>query len=57
MGEVVYLPVPDKLTAEQKQHWLDEAARWGVIEEEAARNREEALRMLGMLGIERGLDG
>lgn len=57
MAEIIYLPVPNQLTPEQKQYWLDEAAKWGVIEEDAARRREDALRMLGMIGIERGLDG
>lgn len=57
MGEIIYLPTPDELTPEQKQHWLDEAAYWGVVEEDAARKREDALRMLGMIGIEKGLEG
>jgi hypothetical protein len=55
MAEIIYLPRPKELTPEQRQHWLDEAAKWGVIEEEAARKREDALRMLGMIGIEKGL--
>lgn len=57
MGEIIYLPRPDDLTPEQKQHWLDEAAHWAIVEEDAARKREDALRMLGMIGIERGLEG
>lgn len=64
MGEIVHLPVPETLTPEQRQHWHDQAAYWGVHEEAAAkalevaqRGRENALRMLGMLGIEKGLQG
>jgi len=64
MGEVIYLPPPDDVTPEQRQHWQEQAAYWGVKEEDAMtaleyaqRQRENALRMLGMLGVERGLDG
>ena len=57
MGEVIYLPQPGDLTPEQKQHWLDQAAYWGVVEEDAARKREDALRMLGMISTENGLEG
>lgn len=62
MGEIIYLPTPDKMTPEQRQHWLDQAGYWSEHEEiaqraleYAQRQRENALRMLGMLGIERGL--
>jgi hypothetical protein len=58
---VIYLPVP-RLDAEQRQHWLDQAAYWGEHEEYAMRalevaqrGRENALRMLGMIATERGL--
>jgi hypothetical protein len=63
MGEVIYLPVPEQLTSEQRQHWQSQAAYWGVREEDAQtaleyaqRQRENALRMLGMLGVENGLN-
>jgi len=59
---VRYLPVPRQLTPEQRQHWRDQAAYWGVKEEDsmtaleyAQRQRENALRMLGMIETERGL--
>lgn len=64
MGEVINMPVPEYLTPEQRQHWQDQAAYWGVREEDAhtalevaQRNREHALRMLGMIGVERGMEG
>lgn len=59
---VTYLPIPQQMTAQQRQHWHDQAAYWGVIEEDAQtkleyaqRQRENCLRMLGMVGTERGL--
>lgn len=59
---VRYLPTPAELTPEQREHWQSQAAYWCVREEDAQRavevaqrNREAALRMLGMLGVERGL--
>lgn len=62
MGELFYLPEPADLTPEQREYWHGQAAYWGVMEETAMtaleyaqRQREDALRMLGMLGIERGL--
>jgi hypothetical protein len=62
IAEVIYLPTPNTLTPDQKQYWLDQAAYWGEHQETsqraveyAARQRENALRMLGMIGIERGL--
>ena len=55
MDNIIYLPTPEHLTPEQRQYWLDQAGYWGEMQEEAERRREEALRMLGMLGIERGL--
>lgn len=61
-NNVVYLPTPEHLTGEQRQYWHDQAAYWAVKQEDAehateyaARHREDALRMLGMLGVERGL--
>lgn len=54
---IYFLPTPTELTPEQRQHWEDEATKWGDIEEEAYAKREYALRMLGQLGIERGLNG
>lgn len=62
MGNIVYLPTPKTLLPEQRQHWQDTAAYWGCREDDAAtaleyaqRQRENALRMLGMLATERGL--
>lgn len=62
MSEIIYLPVPSNLTPDQKQHWLDQAGYWGEHEENAhraleyaQRQREAALRMLGMLGVELGI--
>jgi hypothetical protein len=64
MDNVTYLPVPDKMTPEQRQHWHEQAAYWAVRQEDlevaleyAQRQREAALRMLGMLGTEHGLKG
>lgn len=64
MGEIIYLPVPNNVTPEQRQHWFDQAGYWGEVEENAQRaleyaqrQREAALRMLGMLGVEKGLEG
>ena len=61
-AEIFYLPTPI-LTNEQRQHWQTQAAYWCVNEEAATmaleyaqRQRENALRMLGMLA-ERGLEG
>jgi hypothetical protein len=66
MGEidnVVYLPIKPT-TPEQRQHWLDQAAYWLVKQEDAeraveyaGRQRENALRILGMIGVENGLQG
>ena len=59
---VIYMEVPKQMTPEQRQHWHDQAAYWGVHEEisqtsleYAQRQRENALRMLGMLANEKGL--
>lgn len=64
MGEVIFMPVPDALTPEQREYWHTQAAYWGEHEEYAIRalevaqrGRENALRMLGMLGVEKGLEG
>lgn len=61
-AKIYYLPT-QRLSPEQRQHWFDQAGYWGEQEEAAARaleyaqrQREHALRMLGMIGIERGLD-
>lgn len=48
MGEIIYLPTPNRLTEEQAEHWEQ-------VLENAERMRENALRMLGRLGVERGL--
>ena len=49
-AEIIDMPVPKALTAEQQSYWEEKL-------EIAERAREYALRMLGRLGIERGLDG
>lgn len=54
-AEVIYLPRPNNLTFEQREHWKEVAAYAGAEEERYHGMREDALRMLGMLGIERGL--
>lgn len=46
---VRYLPTPEKLSPEQTEHW--ERAL-----EKAERAREYALRMLGRIGVELGLE-
>lgn len=48
MGELVYLPPPKELSPEQREHWENQL-------EAAERAVETALRMLGRLGIEKGL--
>lgn len=47
---VILLPPPKELTPEQRAHWEDTL-------EVAERLRENALRMLGRLGTEKGLEG
>ena len=61
---VVFLPRPSTLTSEQQQHWSAEAAYWKAQAEAAAqaleyaeRRREGALRILGLLALEEGLNG
>ena len=61
---VINFPTPQTMTPDQRQHWLDQAGYWGEVEETAQRaleyaqrQRENALRMLGMLTTERGLEG
>lgn len=45
MGELIHLPVPKEITAEQTAHWEQ-------VLENAERLRENALRMLGRLPME-----
>lgn len=45
---IVYLPTPTELTPEQREHWQEQL-------EIAERKMEYAMRMLGRLGVERGL--
>lgn len=59
---VINFPTPKRLTDEQQAYWLAQAGYWGEHEEIAMRQleyaqrmREHALRNLGMLGIEKGL--
>lgn len=54
-AEIIYLPRPTNLTFEQREHWQQVAAYAGVEEERYHQMREDALRMLGMIGIENGL--
>jgi hypothetical protein len=49
MGELIHLPPPKELTLEQTIHWQQ-------VLENAERLRENALRMLGRLPVEQGLD-
>lgn len=64
MGEVIQFPTPESITPEQRDYWQGQASYWCVKAEDAMtaleyaqRQRENALRMLGMLAAERGLDG
>jgi hypothetical protein len=64
MGELIHLPTPESITPEQREYWQGQAAYWCIKQEDAMtaleyaqRQREAALRMLGMLGTERGLEG
>lgn len=50
MGEVIFMPVPAELSQDQRIHWENQL-------EAAERAVETAKRMLGRLGVERGLDG
>jgi hypothetical protein len=61
-AEIIKFPVPQELTGEQRQYWQDQAAYWLITQENAelaveyaGRQREFALRRLGMLGVEHGL--
>lgn len=63
MGELIFMPTPSHLNPEQRVHWREQAAYWACREEDAVaaleyaqRQRENALRMLGMIGVEKGLD-
>ena len=63
MGEVIAFPTPGELTPEQRDYYHKQAAYWGVREDDAytaleyaQRQRQKALRMLGMLGVEHGLE-
>lgn len=48
-AKIIYLPTPNRLTEDQREYWE------GVLEN-AERMRENALRMLGRLGVEKGLE-
>jgi hypothetical protein len=50
MGEVIDMPVPSQLSPEQREHWEKQL-------EAAERAVEYAKRMLGMLAVEKGLEG
>lgn len=64
MSEIIYLPVPKNMTLEQVQHWEEQEMYWSIREndslkalEYAQRQRENASRMLGKIGMETGLNG
>ena len=48
LAPIIYMPVPETLTPEQKEHWESEL-------EKAERRVEDCMRILGYLAIERGL--
>lgn len=50
MGEIIYMPVPREMTPEQRAHWENQL-------EAAERAVEVAKRMLGILAVEKGLEG
>lgn len=54
-AKIYYLPRPNNLSFEQREHWQQVAAYAGEEEERYHQMREEALRILGMVGIELGL--
>jgi hypothetical protein len=63
-AKIYHLPPPKELTPEQRLHWQERAADWEIQAEDslrayeyACRQRESALRMLGMIAVERGLEG
>lgn len=47
---VIYLPTPEKLTPEQREHWEQKL-------EAAERDVEHYMRMLGYFAVEKGLEG
>lgn len=59
---VHYIQPPKVMTPEQRTYWHSQAAYWAITQENAeraveyaGRQRESALRMLGLLGVEKGL--
>ncbi len=48
-AQIIYMPSPKELSASQRDHWENQL-------EAAERAREMALRMLGRLPVELGLD-
>lgn len=48
-AKIIYLPLPKVETIDQREYWWDEL-------EKAERRAEDIRRVLGILGIERGLD-
>ena len=50
MGEIIDMPVPKVLSPEQQEHWENQL-------EAAERAVEYAKRMLGILAVEKGLQG
>lgn len=50
MGEVIYMPAPKELSPEQRAYWEQQL-------EYAEKAVEVAKRMLGMLAVEKGLEG
>lgn len=49
-AKIIYLPTPKVETIDQRDYWWDEL-------EKAERRAEDIKRILGILGVERGLDG
>ena len=47
--EIYHLPAPKELTPDQHRYWEEQL-------EVAERTREYCLRMLGRLGVEKGLE-
>tara|TARA_B100001245_G_C22891839_1_gene429658 strand:- start:2802 stop:2960 length:159 start_codon:yes stop_codon:yes gene_type:complete len=47
---VIYMPAPKELTPDQREHWENYL-------EQCERGMELALRMLGRIGVEKGLEG
>lgn len=49
-AEIIYLPLPKVETVDQRNYWWDEL-------EKAERRAEDIRRLLGVVAIERGVEG